>query len=114
VAKRSSSRVGSHADYEHLDAEFGFWKIGKGPTYLSLLLPSPVSDSGDHMLENNQNTERRLLDALAYYRGLILDSVEQEIGDSPRWKLLRSRLLKYLGERGLEAQIKEITSGNGE
>ena len=62
------------------------------------------------MLENNQNAQRQLLDALSYYRGLILDATEQEMGDSPRWKLLRSRLLKYLGERGLEAKIKEVTS----
>jgi hypothetical protein len=49
-----------------------------------------------------------LLEAIGLYRGFILDSVEQELSDSPRWTYLRSRLLKCFGDRGLEGRIKEI------
>jgi hypothetical protein len=41
----------------------------------------------------------------------VLDDCELEMGDSPRWKFLRSRLLKIFGERGLEGKIDEIMSG---
>ena len=41
-------------------------------------------------------------------RGLLLDDIELELGDSPRWPYVRSRLLKYLGDRGLEGRIIEI------
>jgi len=51
---------------------------------------------------------RRLLEVVDQYRSMILDPVEQEVGDSPNWKFLRSRLLKALGDRGLSGRIVEI------
>lgn len=66
------------------------------------------------MSQNNQTILVLLLRALADARSRIIDSVEQEVGDSPRWPVLRSRILKYLGDRGLEARVNEILSGQSE
>lgn len=61
-------------------------------------------------MQNNQNDPRLvlLLDTLDYYRGIVLDSVEQECGDLPVWVRLRSRLLKAFGDRGLASRIRSI------
>lgn len=63
-------------------------------------------------MENKENIgarlESRLLEALAFYRGLILDSVEQELGGEANWPFLRGRLLKSMGDRGLAGRIREI------
>lgn len=42
------------------------------------------------------------------HRSLILDTVEQELKDSPRWPFIRSRLLRYLGESGFEGKLKRL------
>ncbi len=52
--------------------------------------------------------ERGLLESLDFYRGLVLDSVEQELGGTEKWPYLRGRLLKALGDRGLAGRIREI------
>lgn len=57
-------------------------------------------------MDNSQHI--KLLETIEFYRGLVLDSVELELGESPQWKRLRSRLLKILGDRGLEGRINEI------
>ncbi len=38
----------------------------------------------------------------------VLDDCELELGDSPRWKLLRSRILSSFGDRGLSGKVIEI------
>ncbi len=45
---------------------------------------------------------------LDFYRGLVLDAVEPEITEIWRWRPLRSRLLKALGDRGLEGKLLEL------
>jgi hypothetical protein len=57
---------------------------------------------------NHKRLERRLLEVIDQYRSMILDPVEQELGSSPNWRYLRSRLLKALGERGLSGRVIEI------
>jgi hypothetical protein len=48
-------------------------------------------------------------EVFSFYRGLILDLFEQELGDAKNWQFIRSRLLKVLSpERGLEAKVVEI------
>ena len=42
----------------------------------------------------------------------VMDDCELELGDSPRWIFLRSRLLRIFGERGLEGKIISIISLN--
>jgi len=54
------------------------------------------------------NLERNILDIIDHYRGHILDPIEQELGDSPSWKFLRSKILKALGDRGLSGRIREV------
>lgn len=49
-----------------------------------------------------------LKETLDFYRGLILDAVEAELDDSQNWGSLRSRLLKLLGDRGLESKVLAI------
>lgn len=58
----------------------------------------------------NKNDPRlnSLLNAVDHCRGLVVDSVEFEFGDDPRWPPLRSRILKAFGDRGLELRVKEI------
>jgi hypothetical protein len=56
----------------------------------------------------NKRIERRLHEVVDQYRSMIIDPVEQEMGNNPNWKYLRSRLLKALGERGLSARITEV------
>lgn len=46
--------------------------------------------------------------AIDFYRGIILDAVEQEFSETPQWPFLRRRLLKALGDRGLSGKIEEI------
>ena len=51
---------------------------------------------------------QQVLEAISFYRGLILDAVENELSDTQTWPSTRSRLLKLLGDRGLEGKLREI------
>jgi hypothetical protein len=68
---------------------------------------------------NRMEKLQQITKQIELYRGLILDSVEAEMGGTPSWKYVRSRLLKYLGESGLQGKIEAILSesstrgGNG-
>ena len=53
----------------------------------------------------NNEIQTRILEIMDFYRGVILDAVEQEIGESSQWPFLRSRLLKALGDRGLVGKV---------
>lgn len=56
---------------------------------------------------------KRIQELFRFYRSLILDSCEQEIGDERKWKYLRGRLLQQLSpERGLEAKVLEVLIGD--
>lgn len=57
---------------------------------------------------SDQTKLQELLAALALYRGLIIDAAELAVGNTAEWKTLRARLLRYLGERGLEERIRAI------
>jgi hypothetical protein len=50
----------------------------------------------------------RFLETFDFYRGLILETFEQEVGDQPNWPLIRSRVLKCMGDRGLEGKLREL------
>lgn len=52
--------------------------------------------------------ERGLLEILDFYRGLVLDTVEQELGGDGNWQFVRARLLKAFGDRGLAGRIREL------
>jgi hypothetical protein len=64
---------------------------------------------------NQETTElqRQLLEVVGFYRGILLDSVEQALGEDANWKHVRSRLLKCLGDSGLEGRIREIINNQG-
>lgn len=48
-------------------------------------------------------------EVFGFYRGLILDLLEQELGEQKNWNFIRSRILKILSQdRGLEFKILEI------
>ena len=59
-----------------------------------------------HTIEQNEQLKKIHL-IVEQVRSLILDDIELELGESPRWPYIRSRLLKYLGDRGLEGRIVE-------
>lgn len=48
---------------------------------------------------------KALLSEIDSCRSQILDLVELECGDSPRWNFLRSRLLRCLGDGGLQGKL---------
>lgn len=56
-----------------------------------------------------ENEAKQIKETFNFYRGLLLDLFEQELGDTKKWPFIRSRLLKFLSsERGLEAKVMEI------
>ena len=58
------------------------------------------------MLHKRQ--EQKIREVFSFYRGLILDLFEQEVGDGKNWPFIRSRLLKILSpDRGLESKVFE-------
>lgn len=58
---------------------------------------------------SQQNDVQKINEVFSFYRGLILDLFEQELGTEKKWPFIRSRLLKILSsERGLEFKITEI------
>ena len=48
--------------------------------------------------------------AIKWYRGLILEEVENAFGDLPQWQSVRSHILNCLGNQGLETRIRYIAS----
>ncbi|MGZ3781533.1 MAG: hypothetical protein ACXVCY_12850 [Pseudobdellovibrionaceae bacterium] len=52
--------------------------------------------------------EKGTLEMVDLYRGIILDTVEQEVGTSSNWQFIRTRLLKALGDRGLAGRLCEL------
>lgn len=55
-----------------------------------------------------QKLEDNLRATIGLYRGLVLDACEAELANQQQWSYLRSRLLKLLGDRGLEGKIFSI------
>lgn len=69
-------------------------------------------------LEMNQvdpmDLKQQIKAILGLYRGLLLDAVESEYGDNQvSWRFVRGRLLKLLGDRGLEAALLKIAEYGG-
>jgi len=60
------------------------------------------------MSKKREKLEKQLLEVVDQYRSMILDPIEHELGQTPNWRYLRSRLLKALGDRGLVGRIREI------
>lgn len=56
----------------------------------------------------NKSELTEVLEAIALYRSIVMDAVEMEIGESPRWPDLRSRLLRAFGNKGLSRRLAEI------
>ena len=57
---------------------------------------------------NRENKSREIFETINFYRGLILDLIEQELSESKNWSYVRSRLLKALGDKGLEGRLRSI------
>jgi hypothetical protein len=55
-----------------------------------------------------QKLDDNLRATIGLYRGLVLDACESELANQQQWTYLRSRLLKLLGDRGLEGKIFAI------
>ena len=52
--------------------------------------------------------EQKIREVFSFYRGMVLDLFEQEVGDEKNWPFIRSRLLKILSpDRGLESKVFE-------
>ncbi len=68
---------------------------------------------GGEMNHSNQvdNKSREIFETVNFYRGLILDLIEQELSESKNWSYVRSRLLKALGDKGLEGRLRSILEG---
>jgi hypothetical protein len=59
---------------------------------------------------SNDRIKRNVLDAVRTCQAGVLDTLEMELGDSSNWKLIRSRLLRSFGDRGLAGRVIEILS----
>lgn len=60
---------------------------------------------------NSENKSREIFETINFCRGLILDLIEQEISEQKNWPYVRSRLLKALGDKGLEGRLRSILEG---
>lgn len=60
------------------------------------------------MRDSQSKQLQDLLEAVSFYRSLIIDAVEDAAGTLPQWPHLRSRLLKLFGDRGLPCRVREI------
>lgn len=56
------------------------------------------------MTDPNINAAR-IVSAVNTCRNEVLDAVEQEAGKSERWEVLRKRILKAFGDRGLTGRV---------
>ncbi len=50
----------------------------------------------------------RALQIVDYYRSIVMDIVEQELGSASNWQFLRGRLLNALGDKGLSGRLREL------
>ena len=60
--------------------------------------------------EAKKKYTQKIIEEIRRSRGFTLDVVELVLGDSPEWKMVRSRLLRVFGERGLEQRVVQILS----
>lgn len=66
-----------------------------------------------HITQHEEETQQQITETFCFYRGLIIDLFEQEVGTDKNWPFIRSRLLKILSpDRGLEAKIIAIVQRN--
>ncbi len=57
---------------------------------------------------NSGQLSLRFSETFDFYRGLILETFEQEVGDQHNWPIIRSRVLRCMGDRGLEGKLREL------
>jgi hypothetical protein len=58
-------------------------------------------------IERHVELANRAKELIDFYRGLVMDAVEADC-EPKQWKQLRSRILKVLGDRGLEGKMIEM------
>lgn len=62
---------------------------------------------------DQQDIYEQVLEAIELCRSHVLDTCQFELGESPNWPALRTRLLRAFGDRGLEARVRGIFMGQG-
>jgi hypothetical protein len=72
-------------------------------TFCSTLLQA----KGGNVNQAHEQKEQ-VLSALNVCRTMVVDTVGQELVESPKWPIIKSRLLKYFGDRGLEGELRRI------
>jgi hypothetical protein len=50
----------------------------------------------------------QLFQAIDLARTAIIDTVALELEDNPHWESVRNRLLRIMGDRGLEGQVRSL------
>jgi hypothetical protein len=60
------------------------------------------------LMDSIEQIQKNILNEVRICMARVMDDCELEMGESPRWKFLRSRLLKMFGDRGLEGKINQI------
>ncbi|MBK8204972.1 MAG: hypothetical protein IPK68_22640 [Bdellovibrionales bacterium] len=60
------------------------------------------------MYQNTSTKNHQIIETINFYRGLILDLVEVEMAETQNWPAVRSRLLRLLGDKGLEGRVRVI------
>lgn len=60
--------------------------------------------------KDQTSIESKLLIEVSKCRSVVLDIIELELGNEPNWRILRSKILKAFGERGLSGKVIETLS----
>lgn len=58
-------------------------------------------------IEAHENLSKKASEIIDFYRGLIIDAVESDV-TKEQWAKIRPRLLKAMGDRGLEKKILDL------
>jgi hypothetical protein len=63
-------------------------------------------------MSDQDENHKQLKDIMAHYRALLMDEFHLELGETPRWKQIRTRVLRLLSpDRGLEMRLRDLIDG---
>jgi hypothetical protein len=56
-------------------------------------------------MKHIDQAEAEIASAINDARAEVLNAIEQEVGKSERWEMIRKRILKAFGDRGLTGRV---------
>lgn len=83
-----------------------------GGTENSLTVAFHSQFIGGAMSEISQNKIIEIERIIEWYRSVILEAVEEEYGTTDGWPGIRRKLLRALGDRGLDGKMKHLLTAS--